>query len=377
MKNPFLTYGYNGSKYFCDRKEETKRLTSMLVNGNHVALMSPRRMGKTGLIRHCFAQRELQENYYLFIVDIYATKSLSELIYELGRAILSVLKSKERKAWERFIQIVGSLRTGITLDAFRLPNWNLEMGDIQMPKVSLDEIFQYLSSADKPCIVAIDEFQAITDYPEQNIEALLRTYIQRCNNAWFVFSGSKRHMMGEMFSSPARPFYQSASTMSLKPIPIDAYASFISEHFEQGGKHIEQEAIHYIYEKFEGTTWYIQKICNELYAMAEPDRTCRIKDVDDAIKYAVEEKDEIYQDLMARLTAKQKTLLMAFAQTDKNIRPTSGEFIKKHHLTSPSAVQRSLSALMEKDIITNSNILYSISDYFVYLWLNDYRNGEL
>lgn len=98
MKNPFLTYGYNGSKYFCDRKEETKRLTSMLVNGNHVALMSPRRMGKTGLICHCFAQRELQENYYLFIVDIYATKSLSELIYELGRAILSVLKSKERKA---------------------------------------------------------------------------------------------------------------------------------------------------------------------------------------------------------------------------------------------------------------------------------------
>ena len=78
IKNPFLTYGYNGPEYFCDRVEETKRLTSLLVNGNHVALMSPRRMGKTGLIRHCFAQKELQNNYYLFIVDIYATKSLVE-----------------------------------------------------------------------------------------------------------------------------------------------------------------------------------------------------------------------------------------------------------------------------------------------------------
>ena len=204
--NPFLTYGYNGPEFFCDRIEETKRLTSLLVNGNHVALMSPRRMGKTGLIRHCFAQQELQQDYYLFIVDIYATKSLAEFTYELGRAILSVLKSKGRKAWERFIQIASSLRTGITLDAMGQPSWNLEIGDIRSPQMSLDEIFQYLKSADKPCLVAIDEFQTIMDYPEQKVEALLRTYIQECNNAWFIFSGSKRHMMGEIFSSPARTY---------------------------------------------------------------------------------------------------------------------------------------------------------------------------
>ena len=369
-KNPFLTYGYDGPEYFCDRVEETKRLTSLLVNGNHVALMSPRRMGKTGLIRHCFAQQEIQDNYYLFVVDIYAAKSLAELTYELGRVILSVLKSKGRKSWERFIQIVGSLRTGITLDAMGQPSWNLEIGDIQSPKMSLDEIFQYLKSADKPCLVAIDEFQTIMDYPEQNVEALLRTHIQDCNNAWFVFSGSKRHMMGEMFSSPSRPFYQSASTMSLKPIALDAYTSFITGHFEQGGKQITPEAIQYIYERFEGTTWYIQKICNELYAIAEPGVICEAKDVDVAINMAVEEKNDIYQDLMARLTAKQKTLLLALAHAGKNIQPTSGEFIKKYHLTSASAVQRSLSSLQEKDIITSSNGQYNIYDYFLYHWLN-------
>jgi AAA+ ATPase superfamily predicted ATPase len=369
MKNPFLTYGYNGAEYFCDREQETKRLTSLLINGNHVALISPRRMGKTGLIRHCFAQQELQDNYYLFVVDIYATKSLSELIYELGRAILSVLKSKERKAWEHFIQIVSSLRTGITLDGLGQPSWNLEMGDIQTPKVSLDEIFQYLSSADKPCIVAIDEFQAITAYPEQNVEALLRTYIQDCNNARFVFSGSKRHMMGEIFSSPARPFYQSSSMLSLKPIPLDSYTSFIRNHFEQGGLQIENEAISYIYEKFEGTTWYIQKICNEIYAMAEHDSPCGINEVNIAIKYSIEEKDDTYQDLLARLSAKQKALLIALAHAGKDVQPTSGEFIKKYHLSSASAVQRCLSALQEKDIVTNSNGKYYIYDYFLYYWL--------
>lgn len=370
IKNPFLTYGYNGPEYFCDRVEETKRLTSLLVNGNHVALMSPRRMGKTGLIRHCFSQQEVQDNFYLFVVDIYATKSLTELTYELGRVILSELKSKGRKAWERFIQVVSSLRTGISLDSMGQPSWNLEIGDIQSPQMSLNEIFQYLKTADRPCLVAIDEFQAIMDYPEQNVEALLRTHIQDCNNAWFVFSGSKRHMMGEMFSSPARPFYQSASTISLKPISLDAYTSFITRHFEQGGKLITPEAVQYMYEKFEGTTWYIQKICNELYAMTEPNSTCGVKEVEVAINMAVEEKSDTYQDLMTRLTAKQKALLIALAHAGENVQPTSGDFIKKYHLTSASAVQRSLLSLQEKDIVTSSNGQYHIYDYFLYYWLN-------
>ena len=369
MKNPFLTYGYNGSEYFCDRIEETKRLTTLLVNGNHVALMSPRRMGKTGLIHHCFAQQELIDNYYLFLVDIYSTNSLAELTYALGRAILTVLKSKGRKAWERFIQVVGSLRTGISLDAFGQPSWNLEIGDIQLPKISLEEIFQYLGTADRPCIVAIDEFQAITNYKEKNVEALLRTYIQGCNNAWFVFSGSKRHMMGEMFSSPARPFYQSASTISLKPISLESYTSFIKHHFQKGGVQIDNETIRYIYERFDGTTWYIQKICNELFAMSGGESSCSIEEVNKAIDYAVDEKDDTFQDMMARLPINQKKLLLALSHSETDVQPTSASFIKKFHLSSPSTVQRSLSALQEKDIITSSNGKYYFYDYFLYYWL--------
>ena len=131
-----------------------------------------------------------------------------------------------------------------------------------------------------------------------------------------------------------------------------------------------REAIEYIYEKFEGTTWYIQKICNELYAMTEVGIACEIKDVDMAIGYAVEEKDDTYQDLIARLSARQKALLLALARAGKNVQPTSGEFIKKYHLTSASAVQRSMAALMEKDIVTNNNGQYYIYDYFLYYWLS-------
>lgn len=150
---------------------------------------------------------------------------------------------------------------------------------------------------------------------------------------------------------------------------MESYSSFITYHFEQNGLQIEPEAIQYIYEKFEGTTWYIQKICNELYAMAGAESPCGIKEADIAINYAVEEKDDTYQDLLTRLSAKQKALLIALAHSGNSAQPTSGDFIKKYHLSSASAVQRSLSSLQEKDIITNNNGKYYIYDYFLYYWL--------
>lgn len=370
MKNPFVTYGYGGAEYFCDRVEETKRLTTLLSNGNHVALISPRRMGKTGLLKHCFSQEQLQKDYYLFVVDIYATKSLAEFTYALGHAILSVLKSKERRAWETFLHVVGSLRTGIIFDEFGKPSWNIQVGDIRVPQISLDEIFQYLSQADKPCLVAIDEFQSIVDYDEKNVEALLRTHIQTCNNARFVFSGSKCHMMNEMFSSPARPFYQSASFISLKPIPLSSYTSFIVHHFEHNNRSISPEAVGYIYERFNGVTWYIQKICNELFANTDSGGMCGITEVDTAIRNAVDEKEDTFQDMMSKLTVRQKALLKALALSDPDVKLTSSSFIKRYHLSSASAVQRILSSLTEKDILTKENDKYLIYDHFLRLWLN-------
>ena len=126
----------------------------------------------------------------------------------------------------------------------------------------------------------------------------------------------------------------------------------------------------YIYEKFEGTTWYIQKICNELFAMSDPHSNCGLEEVDIAIKCAVEEKNDIYQDIMARLSSRQKILLLALAHSHGNVQPTSGAFIKKFNLTSASSVQRNLMALQEKDIITNSSGQYRIYDYFLNFWLN-------
>ena len=205
MRNPFVTNGYAGADYFCDRVTETADLRSLLGNENNLALISPRRLGKTELINHVFDCDEFRNDYYCFLVDVYASKSLSDFVNLLGKAVLDTLKPKGKAVWEVFLSAVNSLRAEISFDINGQPSWSVGLGEIRNPAATLDEIFTYLQNADKPCIVAIDEFQQIAKYPESTVEATIRTYVQKTTNAHFIFSGSQRHLMNGIFTSPSRP----------------------------------------------------------------------------------------------------------------------------------------------------------------------------
>ena len=180
IRNPFIINGYISPAYFCDRKAESEMLIRQITNGNNTALISTRRMGKTGLIRHCFQSKEIQKTYYTFFIDIYATKSLREFVFALSKEIIESLKSSGKKTIQTFWETMKSLQASLTFDFNGNPSFNLGLGDIQSPDATLDEIFHYLEQANKPCIVAIDEFQQITNYAEDNVEAILRTYVQHC-----------------------------------------------------------------------------------------------------------------------------------------------------------------------------------------------------
>lgn len=248
MRNPFITNGYAGPEYFCDRLVETQNITEALVNENNLALISPRRLGKTELIHHVFAQHDIKDNYHTFMVEIYSTNNLRDFVNVFGRAVLDELRPKGRTVWEGFLTFVSSLRSEISFDINGTPSWSVGLGRIANPSVTLDEIFAYLNHADKPCLVAIDEFQQITRYPDaDSIEATLRTYIQRCTNAHFIFSGSHRHLMDGMFTSPSRPFYQAVTLMNLAPLPLDKYTAFVQEKFKEAGKNIDTEVVSILY----------------------------------------------------------------------------------------------------------------------------------
>lgn len=369
VNNPFILYGYESEKYFCDRKTETQELKRLVTNGNHVALIAPRRIGKTGLIENLFHQKDIQKDYYTFLIDIYATKNIEELIMAMGASMLSSLRPKGAKVIQKFVDILSSLRTGISFDAMGNPSWNVEVGDVRLPRTTLDEIFEYIDTADKPCIIAIDEFQTVSCYNDGKIEALLRTYIQHCRNAHFIFSGSQRTMMGEMFLSPSRPFYQSTSMMNIGSIPIDKYSAFAQKHFKEADKGISAQAITKVYQRFEGVTWYVQRVMNELFSLTPQHGTCDEDMLDIAIKNILRANEFTYQSLLFQLPIKQKELLMAIAREGKAQNLTSSAFVKKYRLTSSSSVQSAVKGLLEKNFVTSNLGVYEVYDKFFALWL--------
>lgn len=371
IANPFILRGYVSDDYFCDRDKETADLIAEIKNGNNITLIAPRRIGKTGLVQRMFAQEEIKQQYYTFLVDIYATKTLADLIQELGRSILQSLKPKGIKVVEHFLNCLHSLRSSISFDINGNPSWGVDLGDITSPSTTLEEIFHYLETADKPCIVAIDEFQTISTYREGNVEATLRTYIQHCHNANFIFSGSQRNMMSEMFLSHARPFYMSTSIKTLQPIDKDVYADFAIRLF--GNKSIKREVIYQIYDRFDGITWYLQRMMNKIYSITLPGQEADEQTMQQALDIIIDESAFAYQSLLFQLPAKQKELLIAICHAGKASSIMSATFIKKHHLPSASFVQGGIKGLLEKDFVTETDGTYELYDKFFGEWL---KKGE-
>ena len=370
IDNPFVTNGYAGPEYFCDRVEETALLTNLLTNGNNVALMSPRRVGKTDLMKHCFQQDDVRDNYYCFIIDIYATNSLRDFVNMFGKSILEALKPKGRKVWESFLSTLLSVRSEISFDINGNPVWGLGVGSMTPPQTTLDEIFAYLRSADNHCLVAIDECQQILYYTDRNVEAALRTQIQQCPNANFIFAGSQRHLMSDMFLSPARPFYQSVVPMSLYPISLERYWAFANPQFaKNGNRQVTYKVVETVYQRFEGITANVQRMMNMLYMLTPKGETCDIDMIDRAIDTYLQLSSEYYAELLRQMPEKQRNVFLAIAAEGRVRSISGGKFAHKYHLPSASSVVSAVKGLLEKDFITQTDNVYYVYDRFFQLWL--------
>lgn len=374
LVNPFIVNGAIPAEYFCDRKKETEQLLGHIKNGRNVVLSSARRLGKTGLIHHCYQFPEIAENNYLFFVDILQTTSLQELVHALGSKIFEALKPRSRKMLDLFVQTVRSLSAEFGYDPLSgTPTFNVSIGAISNPEYTLDEIFRYIDMADKRCIIAIDEFQQITRYPEKNVEAILRAHIQRCHNAVFVFAGSERHILAEMFSAYSRPFYASSAMMSLEPMDREVYQDFVAEHFAEFGKTLEEGVTEYVYDLFDGNTYCMQRTFNVAFGDTPQGGHCTMQTINGALDNILSELDHSFRLRLSLLSPKPKALLVAIALEGNASHLTSGAFVRKHKLASTSSVQSALKQLLSEDWITFSgtdkDIHYHLSDQFLQLWL--------
>ena len=370
MANPFVVGRYVSDDYFCDRQAETEFLRKQVVNGRNTAIIAPRRLGKTGLIKHFFAQPDINKQCHLFFIDIYATNTLSDFVGLFGKEIFNRLKPLHKKRLERFFGILKSLRPGFKLDPITgEPIFDIGLGQIERPQTTLDEIFTYLETADKPCVVCIDEFQQILYYEEKNVEALLRTKVQDCKNTLFIFSGSRRHLMSQIFNSSSKPFYQSVISADLKPLDKEMYSDFAVKLFNDYGKRIRPELVGMVYDRYDGVTWYMQMIMNELFALTKEGGECGCESFDIALKNVIQIQESSYKDTLAQLPTRQQPVLIAIAKENLALNTTSAAFLKRHGLGAASSVQAAIKGLLEKDLVTRNEKGYCVYDYFFAEWI--------
>ena len=371
LPNPFIiTADYMGPEYFCDRLDETKVLENNIRNGRNTVLISSRRMGKSGLIAHVFNREYVSNNFRTFSVDLYPTSSLAEMVFLLAKEIAGPLKSKEERFLESFLTIVKSLRLGFKMDPVtgRLV-FDLSLGEIIKPAETLSEIFTYLEASESPCVVAMDEFQQIADYPEKNVIELLRSHVQKCRKTWFVFAGSNRRMMEKLFNNPSEPFYMSCSPLYLEAIPYDSYLSFAKHHFEAAGKKIREDCFKSVYDLFEGHTWYVQRILNELYAWTNKGDEATEQLMREVLTYVINTYARTFQEQISVVPEAQKQLMIAIAKEENAEQVTSIAFCKKHSLKSPSTVQSALRVLHDKGTVSRKGNTYSITNRLLRIWL--------
>lgn len=368
--NPFIVAGKIDERYFCDRKDESQWLVRKIINGNNVVVISPRRMGKTGLISYCLDRNEIKTDFIPIFIDILQTSSLKEFTYTLGRAVFESLAPRGKKYLLAFVSALKSLRSYFGFDPMTgSPTFNIEIGDIAKPEITLEEIFNYLESASQRCVVAIDEFQQIGKYPEKNVESLLRSHIQRCSNGNFIFAGSERHMMQRMFLDSTRPFCQSADILELHPIPKDVYIDFVKKNFIKFDRNISQDAIENVYDLFEGHTFYMQKTFNEVFAHTLPGETSGNEEIDNAIDGMIGMQDTLYREILSNVPLKQKELLYAVALNGFAEKITSVDFIRDNSLQSASSVQSAARILTEKGLLTVEDRVYRVTDRLFAMWI--------
>ena len=368
-RNPFILTPYVPEEYFCDRKEETAQLCKHIENGRNVALFARRRLGKTGLIRHCFEQASIKSGFNTFLVDIYSARSIKDLTTLFAKEIFSQANILGFR--DKLLQGIKSIRPSIEYNELTSSfSVSIKAGEISQPEKTLEELLSLVDALPKPSVIAIDEFQTICEFKESVAESYLRSVFQRCKNITFIYTGSIGHSMNNIFKSPDKPFYNSAVMMTLGVIDRTVYCDFAKKMFASAGKKIEESLVYRCYDYFEGVTWYNQLLMNEAFAQTDKGNIIREEDFDAIYNAIIAQQAFSYQDLFSRFSEKQKEVLLALAQEGKEgAQVTSQEFMSKYGIGPAGSIQTACNYLKKNNFITDINGRKTITDLIFKDWL--------
>jgi hypothetical protein len=371
-RNPFRYGGRVSGDHFCDREEEIGELLTDVRSHQHVVLYSQRRFGKTSLVWKLMEEARSGDIIPVY-VDLYPISTLRELIEEYAKAIARAL-SRYEKAKKLMRELFTRLYLSMGVDASGNPTWSVGF-DKDRETDSFEEVAscmeEYLGKKGKTGVVVFDEFQQIVETNGERTERRLRSMIQTHEHVSYVFVGSKKHLLRDLFTNPNRPFYRSAKIFPLGKIPSPELSKFIMERFEEAKVGIDDEAVVAVLEATECHPYYTQCLCHALFELRRGGRI-RAGDVPRAVDLLIERESAAYMNTWDLLTQRQRQALVSLSETAPEESPYRPEMLRRFDISQPSVMIRALKSLVDKDLIDREGGRYEIIDLFFKRWIKTY-----
>ncbi len=375
MSNPF-SLSIAQADSFCNREKEIQDLVRHARNGNNVLLFSPRRYGKTSLVKKTLDLLD-QEGMLTVYVDLFPILSEKDMVSRFSSALIrgigrgvnqQTLAERLKDLFKRVIPSIEIKPDGYSVSV-RLDQSN-ESGALL--EDVLESLYRYVTSRGVPACVALDEFQEITELPEsKRIEGLFRSHIQLHREISYVFIGSRRRILKEMFSDKSRAFYKSAFAYPLGEVPRNDFVDYIRAHFERSGKICPQGIAGTIYDRVRGYPYYVQKLASIAWDLSQ--KECDAAIVQSAYKALVEMETADFEATWSALTLVQRTVLKAMALEAPHL-PYAREFLERHGL-SVGGTQRAVHVLLSMDLIEKeSDGSYRLTDPVMCAWISHWTD---
>ena len=221
----------------------------------------------------------------------------------------------------------------------------------------------------KPVVIVFDEFQEISNMNGLGIEKKMRSHFQRHDSVAYVFCGSKKHIMEEIFGQERRPFYKFAKPFPLGKIPKKDFAQFIHRKFKDTNVSIDSDTIESILTFTDGHPYFTQQLCHELWNIASETKKVGEGDLIQAIKEILQMHSDYFIRIWDSLARTQRKLLVAFAHEGRVVSIYSSSFIEKYGLISRSHVQKAIGYFEKEGLVEKTNGAYHISDVFLNEWI--------
>ncbi len=374
MINPFIFGKSVTGDKFINRKKELQEISAHLVRGQNVILYSPRRYGKTSLIKTVLKKLKKQ-NLEVFYLDLYRISSLQEFYRTYANLIVSQVQSPVKKLFSLILSLLPSLKPKLVYEQPDMPTVEI---DIQLPtlkqsatlKELFDAIEEYLYKRNKRGCVVFDEFQEILSVDNgEKLEREMRSAFQHHKSVSYAFLGSKYHLMHGLFKDKNRPFYNFGVHYPLFGILKEDWTPYILRQFRKGGYSVEKMVCEKIMEITKGHPYYTQLFCSELWELFLHNKNLKEDCIYKTLDVVLQKEDHAFSEIWDGLRGRERQVLDAIVQ-EEHASVFSKEFITRYQFGTPSAIQRAVAGLIEKNLIDKiEGVFYIVNDPLFEQWL--------